>query len=505
MKTTLFSLAALTLLSLAALHLQGQSPASPAAAQVPAVPVPAAATPATAPVAEKPATNKPAAEKPAAEKPAASPSAPRTANKPIVKQPNFTGPGVVMVPHGLVTAFDDIRVPAREPGTLITLQVRGGEQVRYGDILGEIDNRDALAKRKIAEGELTVATTQAESTAELEAAQKAAEVSKVEMDQNVQIRLKNPDAVSDLDMRRSRFQYDRALAQIKVAEVDRVVAQLTTVVKGTQVEAADNELERRRIHAPQNGVVVEVFKHVGEWVQPGEAIMRVVRLDRVRVEGFVLADEATPSDVAGKPVEVTVHLSRGKTEVVRGVISFVSPLVEGTGRSRQFRVWAEVENRQIAGHYVIQPGASADLRIDTAYEGQLAPATEVKPGSAPPSSSIPGGPPSIGPVPGAAGSNAPGNWKPVTTPGAAPSASATPASNAPSSKPIAATAAEPPVTTLKPVAEQPLSGGAVSPSATGQLPGAKRGEAPGSAAPTSPAPAAPLPVAPMRVVPAGEK
>ncbi len=519
LRNSLLSIAGIGLGLMTTLHLQGQSPAAavaPAAtapsAAVPGTAVPSAApqTPAAKP-ASTPPTNllppSPAATAPSLSAPAA--SAPRTANKIPAKQPNFTGPGVVVVPHGLVTAFDDIRVPAREPGTLMSLVVKGGESVLEGDILGELDNRDALAKRKIAEGELSVATTQAESTAELEAAQKAAEVSKIEMDQNIQIRAKNPDAVSDLDMRRSRFQFDRALAQIKVAEVDRVVAQLTTVVKSTQVEAADNEIQRRRIAAPQKGVVVEVFKKVGEWVQPGEPILRLVRLDRVRVEGFVLADEATPSEVAGKPVEVTVHLSRGKTEVVRGVIDFVSPIVEGTGRSRQFRVWAEVENRLLEGHYVIQPGASADLRIDKTYVGTYGvPTTEAKPNSAAPSSAVPS---SAAPGNAAGGAPAaPSNWKPVTAPGkpapapakpAAPgtSAQATPPSE-PAGKPIAATPSTTETTTLKPVVESPagapgIGGGAFAPAATGQIPGVKRDAVPAPtapAAPTTPPPAAPI-------------
>ena len=48
----------------------------------------------------------------------------------------------------------------------------------------------------------------------------------------------------------------------------------------------------------------------------------------------------------------------------RSSARYVSPLIEGSGRNRQYRVWAEVENPVVDGHFVVQPGASAELQID---------------------------------------------------------------------------------------------------------------------------------------------
>ena len=132
---------------------------------------------------------------------------------------------------GLVTLINDVLVPAQEAGRLMKVNVKGGEAIDMDFVIAEIDNRDTLAKQKIAQGEVDVAKAQAESDAELELAKRGVDVSKAEYDSNVNIRKENPGAVSDTELRKFEFQWHRAKAQVKVAEVDRVVASLTAKVK----------------------------------------------------------------------------------------------------------------------------------------------------------------------------------------------------------------------------------------------------------------------------------
>lgn len=275
--------------------------------------------------------------------------------------------GVVNVPQALVTAIDDIKVPAREAGALSQLNVKGGELIEAGAVIGELDNRDSLARMKIAQAEFSAAKAQAESSAEVDAAVKASEVAKAEWDQLEDLRRKNPGAVSLTELRRASFQYERAMAQIAVAKNDKVVAGHNAEAKTAQMGAIDVELERRKVLSPLNGQVIEVLKHNGEWCTPGESVVRVLRLDRLRIEGFVFASEASPGDVLGKPVDVIVFLpgAKPRQERLSGVIEFASPVIEGSGQYRSFRVWTEVENRFVNGFWTLQPGASAVMDINT--------------------------------------------------------------------------------------------------------------------------------------------
>jgi len=104
-------------------------------------------------------------------------------------------------------------------------------------------------------------------------------------------------------------------------------------------------------------------------VQPGETIVKIVRLDRLRVEGLVRADQYLPQQMAGAPVTVSVELPGGKVETVDGTIEFVSPVVEA---SSEYRVWTEIENRKVGKHWVFSPGSSAKMQV-TLTTGNAAP------------------------------------------------------------------------------------------------------------------------------------
>jgi len=271
------------------------------------------------------------------------------------------------IQYGMVTLINDVMVPAQEAGRLMKVNVKGGETIDEDFVIAEIDNRDTLAKRKIAQGELDVADAQAKSEAELELAKRGVDVSKAEYDSNVKIRKENPGAVSDTELRKFEFQWHRAKAQVKVAEVDRVVASLTAKVKAAQLEATANELARRQITAPFKGEVEDVKRQVGEWVQPGEPIARIVQLDRLRVKGMVYADATSPTDVYGKPVEIKITAAGGKTETAKGLIDFASPIIDLNGT---FLVWCDIDNQKFVDpvtkkeSWKIQPGSSCTITID---------------------------------------------------------------------------------------------------------------------------------------------
>lgn len=300
-----------------------------------------------------------------------------------------TGSQTIDVYDALVMLIDDVRVPALEAGRLMKMLVKEGEFVEEGTVLAEVDNRDALAKQRIAQGEVDVATAQRDSDAEIEVAEKAIEVSKAELDANAEIHQRSPGAVSQTELRKFRFQWERALAQLKVAQVDKVVARLTVDLKKAQYDATDNQMERLKITAPFAGEVNDTLRQVGEWVQPGDQVVHLVRLDKVRVKGFVYSKNASPTELIGKPVTIVVSTAGGKEETVRGVIDFASQVIEGVGDTRQFRIWADVDNKRVTDpvskreSWAIQPGSSARMEIDLSPQVASRPAIEVTPAVAP--------------------------------------------------------------------------------------------------------------------------
>ncbi len=275
----------------------------------------------------------------------------------------------------LVTLIHDVRVPATEPGMLVKINVKEGHSVEKNALLSEIDSRSTLAKQQIAMAELNAALATAENNAELEVAEAAIQVSLAEFEQSKSIREKNPRAVSDSQLRKDQFGYEKSLAQKKQAINEKKIAGLTANAKQAQYEAASIELDLRQIHAPFKGEVVEVMKHEGDWVTVGEPILHIVGLEKVRVKGFVFVsgpNGASPEEIIGKDVTITVDAAGGKRRTVKGKIGFASPIIEGVGTSRQFRIWSEVDNKKTIDQvtkqeiWELQPGSVATMEINLA-------------------------------------------------------------------------------------------------------------------------------------------
>jgi hypothetical protein len=71
-------------------------------------------------------------------------------------------------------------------------------------------------------------------------------------------------------------------------------------------------------------VVVQVRRRRGEWVEPGETVIRVLRIDRLRAEGFVRSRDII-GDLAGRPATLHIALpDRPKAEFA-GTVVFVAP------------------------------------------------------------------------------------------------------------------------------------------------------------------------------------
>jgi macrolide-specific efflux system membrane fusion protein len=180
------------------------------------------------------------------------------------------------------------------------------------------------------------------------------------------------------------LQVERAGYEIELRRVAKENAGRTIKVKQAQLDAVENELERRKVIAPLHGVVVKRTKYVGEWVQPGETILEIVRLDRLRVEGFVPASQYSRLEVAGAPVTVSVRVPTvdgdPKKITAKGVIEYVSPIVEASGG---YRVWTEIDNRKERGrdgkeHWMFNPGAIATMEISLESRAATRPVSTVR-------------------------------------------------------------------------------------------------------------------------------
>ena len=253
-----------------------------------------------------------------------------------------------------------IRIPAEVAGKLVEMPVREGSNVKAGQLLARIDDREAKAQVKIAEFQLDSATKRAEEDIEIRYAQAAEAVAKTDLQQDLQANQDHEGAIPETEIRRKKLDWRRAFLQIEKAQKDQVLAGLEANVKGAELDAAKMALKWRTIYAPFDGEVVETSRHEAEWVNPGDLILKLARFDTLYVEGTAYANEYDRSELQGREVTVTIKRARGRELKVTGKVVNVVPEVRS---DRSYIVRVEIENKREGEGWTIQPGLEATMKI----------------------------------------------------------------------------------------------------------------------------------------------
>ncbi|MCL4202734.1 MAG: HlyD family efflux transporter periplasmic adaptor subunit [Pirellulaceae bacterium] len=289
-------------------------------------------------------------------------------------QPSGTSPlqnrDVIELEHCVISLIDHVELPAEEEGKISELLVKEEAVVTQGQVLGQLDVTDTLTAKKVAEARLAVAHEKATNDAEVQVARKLIDLAKAEYEESLAINKRSPGTIPETTLRRQRVTWEKALLDTLAAEMTFKIAGLQREEETAQLEAVDNRLNRRTIRAPFDGVVVKIHRQQSEWVKPGEPIMRLVRMDRLRIEGFVNADLVAPDQLKNAEVKIVLRLPGDDTEVLTARILEVSSIVEAS----RYRIWTEVDNQPGRGGYkwLMRPGAEAKMVITKNPRGAAA-------------------------------------------------------------------------------------------------------------------------------------
>ncbi len=267
----------------------------------------------------------------------------------------------------LVSLIDFPDIPAEDAGKLITVSVDDGDLVKEGQLLAQIDDQEARLRKYAAEKERDAALTKASDQIDVEYAIASFQVADAELQQNVKINEQTGGTgVPVSEIRRLQLTRHRAELQIEKSKLDQKISKLTAEVQNAAVHSAEEQIERRRVIAPFDGIVMKVYRQSNEWVNAGEPIVQVVRMDQLRVEGFISARDYNAYELKNRQVTVIVELARGRMASFAGKVVFVNPLIQA---GNKLRIRADVQNRQEQGEWLLRPGMTATMRIHLVVSG----------------------------------------------------------------------------------------------------------------------------------------
>ena len=137
-----------------------------------------------------------------------------------------------------------------------------------------------------------------------------------------------------LNVDRSQIEVEQAAAQERVHGLQREMEQ-------HQAKLAQLATLQHKILAPIDGVVVERFRNKGDWVTAGDPVIRVIRLKRLRAEGFI------PSEMIevlrqNRNVRLRIQIGAERAIEREGEVVFISPEIDPV--NNEVRFWVEFDN-----------------------------------------------------------------------------------------------------------------------------------------------------------------
>jgi len=226
--------------------------------------------------------------------------------------------------NGKVEPIEWMPVRAERSGVITQVLITRGQQVAKEQPLVELDTR--VAKADLAKAQATIQEARAQQQV-LTQGGRIAERQQIDSDLarahlDLDAAQKNFDSLSRLVAKQAATRQDLDSArqlvdqlQLRIQALQKNKAALVTgtdkeIAKARLQEAqsaaavAQSNLDLSGIRAPMDGTVYDFDLKVGSYVNPGDAIAKVGRLDRVRVTVYV--DEPDLGKIrAGEPVAIT--------------------------------------------------------------------------------------------------------------------------------------------------------------------------------------------------------
>ncbi len=259
----------------------------------------------------------------------------------------------IVVENAILKTIESTTVASQVAGIIDGLDAKEGLLVTAGQNLGKVRDEAVRIELDRLKTAIEVAQKKHENDIDQRLAAKSLAVADNEYQRAVNANRQVPDTYPINEIDRLKLLSDRAKLEVERAVHLRDMAALEVRQAEIEYRKSYEVYSRHKIVSPVSGVVVGVEKRVGEWVEPGTSVLRIVRLDRLRIEGFVSA-ELSSQELNGRTARITVDLA-GKPHETLGEVVFVSPDVNSV--NSQVRIYLEIENSK----HLLRPG----LRVQT--------------------------------------------------------------------------------------------------------------------------------------------
>ena len=266
---------------------------------------------------------------------------------------------------GTLAAQDEATVSAKVPGRVRSITVDLGSLVRRGQLIAELEPRDAQLRLQQAEAALAQARARVglspdgpdeqvnlEQTGTVAQARAILDEAQLKRDRSAKLFQQGVISRAELDTIEAGLKVAQSRYQDAVEEVRN--RQAVVLQRKSELELARQQLSDMTIRAPFDGVIQQRIANLGEYLAVGAGVVTLVRMDPLRLRAEV-PERESQSIRSGQEVRVTVE---GDSNLYTGRIARLSPTI--TAQNRLLIIEAEVRNNG-----QLRPGSFARADIVT--------------------------------------------------------------------------------------------------------------------------------------------
>lgn len=257
-----------------------------------------------------------------------------------------------------VFAIESVELPSQEPGVIATLSVVENDMVVANQVIAKLDAKVAELEKSVAGLQSQVATAEANDESEIRLAEAFRDEASLQVDIYEEMTSKGNS--SDYDLRQKQLALAQTKVRITQAQASKQQKDLRAKLAQASVVLGQQKADRLTLKSPIAGTVVRIDHRPGEWVQAGTTIVKIIRLDELRVDCFVDINQIDPSSLVSQAVWVTAKRGNSETRFVGKITSF-DPDISSLG---SVRVHAVVQNQKDADQWRLLPGMTVQMQID---------------------------------------------------------------------------------------------------------------------------------------------
>jgi len=231
----------------------------------------------------------------------------------------------------------EVTVSSEMPGKLIFLDVEEGQELKKGDIIGQIDTVLLLKQKNVIIANIAALDSKIQNQ-EPEIAVLLEQKSYL---QNEKKRLKNliegnaatQKQMDDIESQINLTDKKISATKVKYSELNRgVLAQKSPLSE--QIKQIDEQIRKSKLINPIDGQVLSVFKRESEVVAAGLPIYKIADLSSLDLKAYISGAQL-PHIKLNQEVEVLIDQDEKTNKSMNGVITWISGKAEFTPKTIQ--------------------------------------------------------------------------------------------------------------------------------------------------------------------------